>query len=313
MTDHFKVRHEDQRAITNADQAELRAIQNGSAVPDAGIRDEQLSGELEELADGQHELERWAEHDVAADDEVGAIRDEIKRRIDLMGDAYPFKLSNGSIVHRKSASGLYEYCLGVCYAPSITAGEYVKLPRSFERISGLIASKHLGPRWRMHHTGAPRSDFPRFDEAMKNMSKVACDGQEWVWNPDRGFPEEWVPGDCGLDFLIWKPAPDRRIGQLYVVGQCACGNDWSTKFDDLKKERLEPWFRPLTYIPFIRCFTTPFLLSNGNFDIASRNAGWVLDRARLAMLAHEAAVDGDEDFQAQYPLLADLFDLAAAA
>lgn len=313
MTDYFRVRHEEQRSITNADQAELKAIHQGTAVPDSGIRDEQISGELDDLNVDDQSMERWAKQDVQIDNEVGAVRDEIERRKALMQDAYPFQLDNGSIRHTPSESGFYEYCLGICYAPSITAGEYVQLPRTFERLSGLVASKHLGPRWQVHHTGAPRSDHARFDDAMKNMSQVICDGREWVWNPDRGYPDDFWAGDSGLDFVIWKPAPDRRIGQIYVAGQCACGNDWDTKFADLSIERLTPWFRPMTYVPMIRCFATPFLLSQGNFDAAHRGAGWVLDRARLTMLAHEVTRDGDREFAEHFPLLRQMFQLAAAA
>ncbi len=76
---------------------------------------------------------------------------------------------------------------------------------------------------------------------------------------------------------------------MYVVGQCACGNDWATKFHDLRPEKLQKWMRTVSEVPFTRCFTTPFMLSDGNFAVAHNQAGWVLDRLRLSMMAEEEA------------------------
>jgi hypothetical protein len=314
LNDTYSVRHEEQRAIASADQAEMRAIMAGSAVADAGVYDEILSGEMEDLEVGGPDMERWNRQDVAMDSEVGSVRDELLRRVEILGDAYPFDVEEGQLRYRRSGSGFYEYCLGICLAPSITRKPYVKLPRSFERIVAVLIRHHLGPAWHRFHTGAPR-DPPNgmnFFKSMAKLSEISSDKREWRWNPVDTYPQRpSVSGDGGVDFVVWRPAPDRRIGQLYVVGQCACGNDWDQKFEDISVARLSKWFRPLSEVPIIRCFTTPFWLSAGNFEAAHTDAGWTLDRGRLTLLAEDAR--SDPDFAAWQPQLGELFGLVAEA
>ena len=315
MSDIVSIRKVDQRAISNADQVEIKAIASGIAVPDLGVADENIAGELGDLDTANIDMEPWQEHDVQLEDEVGSARDELIRRQEQMGEAYPFVLEGGTLTYKKSASGFYEYCLGIATTPqSITTNPYTQLPRSFERATGVILRKHLGPKWENLHTGWPRDEGEpkRFDELIRKISRETCEEREWCWNPSPGRPEEHgVGGDGGVDFVVWRRAPDRRIGQLFVVGQCACGEDWDTKFDDLKIEKLQPWMRPVAYVPLVRCFTTPFILSDGNFLIAHEQAGWVLDRIRLTMMSHELA--DDEDVKALWPTFGDMFQLAAAA
>lgn len=315
MTDVFSIRHAEQRAIKSADQVELKAIAAGSAVPDTGVLDETISGELEDLEVASGPMEAWQGQDIRLDDEVGSVRQELERRSSLMGDHYPFVFNGGQLEYRPSTTGFYEYCLGIANTTNrITAVPYTKLPRSFERIASVILQKHMGPRWEALHTGWPRDKGQprRLDEMLKNVSKQTSDGREWQWNPEEGYPHEYARGgDAGLDFVVWRRAPDGRLGQIFVVGQCACGNDWDGKFDDLKLEKLQAWMRPFTYVPIVRCFTTPFLLSHGNFLVAHKLAGWVLDRARLTILAEEASADAD--FGVHIPLLKDMFSLSVAA
>lgn len=312
--DTYSVRHADQRAIDSADQAEMRAIIAGSAVPDSGVYDEVLSGEMEDLEVGGPEMERWNRQDVAMDGEVGAVRDELEQRAEMLGGAYPFEITGGSLIHKETGTGFYEYCLGICSAPSITQRPFVKLPRSFERIAAVLIRHHLGAAWQMFHTGAPRdpANGMNFFKSMHKLSQVSSGGKEWRWDPAHTYPQNpTISGDGGVDFVIWRPAPDKRIGQIYVVGQCACGNDWGNKFHDISLGRLGKWFRPLSEVPVTRCFTTPFWLSPGNFEAAHTDAGWTLDRGRLTLLAEEAA--GDADFAVWLPQLPGLFDLVAQA
>lgn len=315
MNDVYSIRHQEQRAIASADQVEIRAISAGLAVPDVGIIDETLAGELEDLGTADIEMEAWQRQDVQLEDEVGSARDELERRVALLGPHYPFALDAGHLRYVPSRTGFYEYCLAIATTPnSITKVPYTKLPRSFERIVGMILQKHMGPAWEAMHTGWPRDPGQprRFDALLRTISRVTSDDREWVWAPEPGYPPESVRGgDGGLDFIVWRRAPDRRLGQIFVVGQCACGNDWGEKFGDLNVKKLEPWMRPFTYVPIIRCFTTPFILSDGNFLVAHNLAGWVLDRVRLTIMAEEA--HDDPELAAQIPVLREMFDLAAAA
>ncbi|UAK24379.1 hypothetical protein [Sphingomonas nostoxanthinifaciens] len=292
--DIFSVRHELQRVMTNADQTESQAILTGSAVADAGVYDEVLSGELEDLETGDEGGQHWSAQDVALDDEVGAVTNELQRRALLLKGAYPFSLTGGTLTYTPTNNKFYEYLLSICMTPSLTKKPFVQLPRSFERVVALLIQLHLGDNWQHLHTGHPRekANGTTFRQCILKLSEISAGGREWRWDPDPRYPPKpGIGGDGGLDFVIWRPSVDNRIGQLYVVGQCACGNDWPTKFNDLRVEPLEGWMRPVTEVPFIRCFSTPFMMSDGNFMAAHKEAGWTLDRARLALFAHEASLD----------------------
>ena len=161
MSSIISIRAAEQRVIANADQVEIRAICAGIAVPDDGVEDENLAGELADLAFPGVEMEPWQEHAVQLEDEVGLVREELERRQSVMGQAYPFDLVGGTLNHRNSASGFYEYCLGIATtAQSITHNPYTQLPRSFERVTGTILRKHMGDRWECLHTGWPRDLGP---------------------------------------------------------------------------------------------------------------------------------------------------------
>ena len=87
------------------------------------------------------------------------------------------------------------------------------------------------------------------------------------------------------------PPTDGKIGQLFVLGQCACGNDWQTKFNDLTIKGLSKWFNPLSIVEPVRCFSTPFHVTDAMLREASREGGIVFDRARLVRLSRLVAKD----------------------
>lgn len=296
--DVYSIRHEEQRAGNDADQVEARALLTGAAVIDVGIFDQRLAEALEPeefepglagMADEEPGFERWHEQDLGVEGSVSAISDEIIRRAGVLEAAYPFELTRNTLRYVGKGTGIYEYCLGICLAPNVTTGEYVRLPRSFERIVAILLKLYLGANAESLHTGAPRDP-----EVGKNwraaMATLEAQSGEWHWSPEEGFPEEpTVGGDAGMDFVVWKGAPDARPGHLYIVGQCACGGDWASKLDELNLEVLGSWFRPISKLAPVRAFATPFMLSEGNFLVAHKRAGWVLDRGRIVGMATAAA------------------------
>lgn len=294
MTDIYSARHADQREIDNADQAEFEALRAGFSVLNAGVRDEKIAGALDDLDVGDGPMERWHRDDVALDDEIGGARDEIQRRKEVLGDYYPFELNGNSLSYTSKNIGFYEYCLAISLSPSLIKKPFTVLPRSFERIVSALIRSHLGQHWAVYHTGAPRDPVAgkSFYACMTKLSEVTSGGREWRWDPAHTHPEQpSIGGDGGVDFVVWRPSPDNRLGQPYVVGQCACGNDWPKKFGDISEKALEKWFRPLSDVPIMKAFTTPFWLSEGNLTAATIDGGWTLDRPRLTIIANQSVDD----------------------
>jgi hypothetical protein len=289
MNDPYSARHAHQRLIKNADQAEFAAIQSGASIVDQGIYDDRVADAMDDYDPelGQ-DMARWQHDDLQIDTAVGQAQEEIERRAKLLGDAYPFELQGGSLTYRASASGFYEFCLAISVAEQITAGEHVKLPRAFERLSSLLVKGFFGARAKSMHVGTPRGDGApaKFGEAMKLVHESTG---EWIWGPDPDLPDDPADtGDHGVDFIVWNAPPDGRAGSAFILGQCACGDDWTDKFADVDLPRYGKWFNPLCYVhPPLKAFTTPHHVGDGFLHEALRRAGLVFDRARLTLLAND--------------------------
>ena len=291
----YRRRHEAQRFVVDADRAEFYALRDGVTEIDSGVYAEQVAGTLEDLDDNIHDSEGWQRDDLRYDTAVGRTCEEIERRVQILGDAYPFKLTEGTLSHSNDASSIYEFFLVICNS-KLASGVHVKLPRLFERIAAKLVADYFGEHARDIHTGWPRDaeTGKSFKEAMQHVSELTG---EWKWRPEDELPGEQHQGDGGCDFVIWLRTPDRRrIGQLFVLGQCACGNDWKNKYHDLNIRRLQKWFNPLAVVDPVRSFATPHHVTDDVLREASREAGLFFDRARLTMAAFQAsdAVIGDE-------------------
>ena len=286
-SDPYSLRHQVQRSTHDADQAEFLALRDGTAVLDAGVYDERVAGAMDDFETNDVVVEAiWHGEDLKYDSAVGKIHEEIERRQSLLGAKYPFSLNGGTLSHQPRENGIYEFFLAICNSPTLTSGQHVGLPRAFERLSARLVASHFGADTQFIHTGAPRDEEvgKPFVEAMQTVAERTG---EWTWGPDEGLPNEPTNGDSGCDFVVWPAPPDgRKIGQLYILGQCACGNDWTTKFNDLTIKKLSKWFNPLSLVEPVRCFATPFHVVDAMLKEASREGGIVFDRARLVSISH---------------------------
>ena len=169
-------------------------------------------------------------------------------------------------------------------AKQITGGDFVHLPRVFEQLSAVLVRGFFGAHADFLHLGSPRVENPQFSQAMKHANEKT---REWIWGPDPDLPNgPSDTGDHGVDFVVWNPPPDGRVGSAFVLGQCACGDDWHEKFGDVDIARYSKWFNPLSYVtPQMRAFTTPHHIGDGFLNEALRRAGMVFDRSRLTLLA----------------------------
>jgi hypothetical protein len=293
MDERYTRRHAEQRRCKNADQAELDAILLGSVIVDQGVYDDRVAGALDDFEPEETAARAdWHRQDLSVETAVGEVHEEVERRASLLGEAYPFVLNGGLLTYKRSHSGFYEFCLAISLADQITRGNHVHLPRTFERLSALLMQGFLGGSASSLHLGTPRDEHvgARFVDAMRYAHEQT---REWLWAPEAGLPlEPSDTGDHGVDFVAWLSPPDGRNGSLFILGQCACGDDWTTKFEDVNLRRYRKWFNPLTYVDPMRAFTTPHHVPDAWLDEALRLAGLVFDRARLTRLA-EAMCEGE--------------------
>ena len=269
----------------DADQVEFDALKSGVSTVGRGVYDEQVSGVLDDLGNDleiAQQLEPWQRADLIRDDSVGGVHGELLRREILLKDSYPFRLKGGTLTHHPSASQIYEFLLSVSTSPDLGSGSYVSLPRTFERLSATLVASYFGSNAKNLHVGFPRDNGASFADVWAHLKELT---NEWQWNPEDTTDSAKVK-DEGCDFVVWlEPSDGRRIGQLFVLGQCACGNNWHDKYDDLRTKALAKWFHPMTLVDPVRTFTTPRHVPDEMLREGSREAGLFFDRARLCSIA----------------------------
>ena len=298
----WESRRQDERTANNADQAEFAAVQRGSCNLEAGTFDERVAGVLDdyEVEDPLIQSPRgqwnWARDDMALDNAASDIGVEVRRRQQVLGALYPFGTKGNRLVYKPSWTLVYEFCLAVSQAPSLSEGPLARLPVAFERLARDVLVIFLGPGAQGIRTGWPADEHeprpPRFKEVISGLNKMTG---EWIWSPDLGMPDDpdhKIVKDEGLDVVVWKEVHDDRPGRVFLLGQCACGNDYATKFDDIDEglKRLSKWIRPLSCVTPVRVFTTPRHIPNDlDFADVNKRAGFALDRTRITLLAESEA------------------------
>jgi hypothetical protein len=290
MNNIYYDRHHLQRLSTEADQSEIAALRFGTSPLQAGIRDDLIAGAMDDFDPlGTNDQEKWQSEDIALDDASVKIADEIIIRKQRLGDLYPFSFDDGVLEYSRSKNLLYEFLLCASTSPSLTTGRFVEIPRTFERISAELIASYLGRNAGFRHIGWPRN-AASFRTAMEAVHQEAG---EWAWRPQGDLPEEGPRhGDEGVDFVIWKKfGCGRLIGQQFYLGQCACGNDWNTKFSDVSIDRFGKWFdgsgplvKPSTF------FSVPFVVVDPMLRDGSRTAGVIMDRIRLIHAANSGEI-----------------------
>lgn len=282
----------------NADETEWSAVIHGDAHFSAGTLDDAMADAGDEfaadMADALLDEDRLQGQEMLQEARQGSVYEILIERISLLGDAYPFTIAGNSLVYQPGDIPIYELLLGICQAPSLTSTPYCELPRLFENLSMLAGCSYLGPRSDGYRTGWPRPEqVSHFKAAIEQLKMKSGEfPSEWQWQPAEHLPDDPAPKfikEDGLDVVAWNRWPDQRTGQLYLLGQCACGKDWLKKDKDLDLRSLEEWFR-LPRVEPVRSFFTPRYATKPVLNEMSRTAGLVFDRIRIVHALREPHV-----------------------
>ncbi|NYS16423.1 hypothetical protein HZS47_26620 [Achromobacter xylosoxidans] len=281
-------------AVINADQAEMAAILETIVAAGVGVLDERIAEAFEdELGKEINDpLKVQLERDQQLEQLTGEVLEEIGRRQHWLGPRYPFTLEGNALKYKKSKTGVYEYCLAISCAPSLVAQPYADLVRYFEVLVADSFRAFLGSGADFLRTGAPKITHAKsstdFEQGISVLHQAT---QEWVWGPQpEALPDLPSVKDEGLDFVVWKRV-DQRVGTLFLVGQCACGQtDWHEKDQDIDANfsKLRRWVSRLTFVPPVRAFAMPMPISASKvFATLTERAGLTMDRLRLTSIAED--------------------------
>ena len=283
------------KVANNADQTEWRSYLDGVAPTDSGVIDDVVADE-HHLDLTEHDYS-WEDEELALDQVNGDLIQEIERREELLGDLfYPYTREGASLSYQGSITFSYEFCLFASLQRDYSTGPFRQIPIIFELLAAEVARLYLGNAASAIRTGWPSHDSderPSDFRDLMNLLNHRTEG-EFCWNPCPPNDAGRLPKDEGLDLVAWKTFGDQRLGKLFLLGQCACGNDWHSKFHDLTKEKLEKWLNPITYTEFLRCFSIPYHIPGHHvFAQVGRQGGLVFDRTRLAIIAEKNSEEFD--------------------
>lgn len=280
------------KVIKDADQTEIEALLNASAPLDAGISDDRQASALDSI--DTDEGGDWSARDAELDDISSDVATELNYRFKLLGDAYPFILEGASLKLKESSVNLfYLFCLILSNcklrAERGTTANNQLLARLFERVTLNIIKNSLGSLSKGHHFGFPRDDNSGILDALNDIQHTLGVHDEWQLSPLPYRQQELSKQkDLGVDQIIWIKRPDgRSFSHLFFLGQCACGDDYVHKYNDIDLKKLNQYFRPFTHIEPVKMMSIPFILTDGKFKEVSNQAGWIFDRISLSSIYHQ--------------------------
>lgn len=234
------------------------------------------------------------------------IWEELKRRQDALGEAYPFELKATStgwaLTTRKIGRGSvriaqFAYIVALLVAsfrnhhidrneqhdPSVWPTLEKSIASIFQLLSVLAAANVFGsPHTHVYWFGHPRPDHSGFHSALPNLiAKIGLG----TLKPSPPYNTE-RDQDATVDLVAWRPFADGEYGALVLYGQVASGNNWQDKsiHSHLSERFLghfvdEPASRYLgaTFIPFIM-HNSVRVPKDGNLAAAIRDFGRSLER-----------------------------------
>lgn len=279
-----------------ADWLEIQSLMSSSGgVSAAELKTTlKISGCADSLVDGA-DAEEFDETDVSDAGEAASDRafDELTRRNELYSEnVYPFDF-NGEYVQPKdwalSSVYLFLRLLGdEKLLLAMNADAVRKARKLFESLAATALAAYLGGKTNGVESfvfGFPRRErLPKtFSGALNKLCSLLGEGHSC--KPDAPLASK--AKDDGLDVVAWREFLDKRRSKLIVFGQCATGNNWEGKFNDMPSTSAwcGTWLSNAPYVDPVRSFFVPVVIREDLWEYASRRAGILFDSVRIAVLA----------------------------
>ncbi len=220
---------------------------------------------------------------------INAVFSCIEYRSSLLNGNYPFTITNNYIDLKSKLSKENKVYIILLISSMLSkfSAFQAELTSEFEEII-CIALEKMYPEYKIKSFGE-NSDYT--GSAQKKIRALAKDlhilTREHEINKVKGNQEK------GLDLIVWKPFEDKVPNMNITFVQCACGKEWSSKFDDAKtyEAYFDCYQSVITYI-----FASSYaLLCNEEFtksDEIVKSKSIFLDRLRIISL-----ISGSDDIE----------------
>lgn len=260
-------------AIPWADWLELAAVTRADG--------NSSRGDLE----GALRLSGYLEGAEAIEQRCNAVFLELNDRSRAASSAYPFAVGPSviQIQGRLEDYPAYFFCLCLSYAGWDKKTGYLGA-RLFEDLSCLAAGAFVGgahTRFAYPRTGRAVGLPTKFKEAIAQLTVSLAEGDGCRDKPSRSAKDD------ALDVVAWRHFPDLQPGKLLLVGQCASGDDWTDKLNDLNPvATTDEWMVSPIISPMLKAMFIPHRVRRDEWETCNRRAGLVFDRCRLAYSVH---------------------------
>lgn len=257
-------------AIALADWLELSAIEAGDKNSSAGDLLSVLALVRNDDVDDELSLE--------------VIR-EIERREKATGEGYPFIVQHARVLQAKpnwKDHVAYVFCLCLSYFKwKSEKGAAINPWNLFEELSCIAAAQYF--QGRVFHFGSRSKDLKSFSRGVSELCRLIGEGQDFKQQPTLKRKDDKV------DLVAWKEFLDSAPGKLIIFGQCAAGDDWDEKIDQLRPDVFwKQWMLEPETSPLIRSFYIPHRLPPEKWQFYARRTGILFDRCRIAYWAWHA-------------------------
>ena len=215
---------------------------------------------------------------------------EMTQRGIAAGTAYPFELTGNLVTARADAQTAcqpYIFMLCLSYFGWVAKRNTPFKPRRwFEELSQSAAEVFIAGQSAL--LSPPRTILPKsFPDAINQLCLLMNEGGGW-----RSQPAGWnrrgaglAPQDDAVDLVAWRHFPDQLPGKLLLFGQCASGDNWSTKLTELQPPAFcGQWMRDLPPSLVTRALFVPHRVPRERWDYSNRYGGILFDRCRIAHL-----------------------------
>jgi hypothetical protein len=211
---------------------------------------------------------------------------ELKERAQSADTAYPFLLDR-NVLEMKSdihSYPAYFFCLTLSYCGWVRKQGDTTFPeRMFEDLSCMAAESYTGGevvRFAYPRTGA-RLLPAGFKDAVQKATQLIREGDSCRDRAARSTKDD------SLDVLAWRHFPDFLPGKLMLVGQCAAGDNWDEKLNDLQPiATTDEWMTTPIISQMLRAIFIPHRVPRVEWERCNRRAGIVFDRCRVAYWSH---------------------------
>jgi hypothetical protein len=248
----------------------------------------------QEDLDWDYEPDDFGDVDEMLEDLASKVVGEVERRIQDLGEAYPFQMSaDGRALVLSDdwnvGQAVYLFCLVLSHAPKSELVPTAKAPGEqelreardlFQVCSTLAAAGFTrGPAFSV---GAPRVGGVKFIAKLHEIWGLYGDGVLHD-EPPPGTPAQHQ--DEGIDVISYWPERDGKPGHGYLLGQAASGRDWKGKSIRPALEAFKQWFKRQPAAPPHPAIFIPFNITDEAMGRHTSTHGYVAHRFRLPRLA----------------------------